>query len=73
MFARIDYAAGAKALGMALLPAAVLIYDPGVLAKRHGLPAETRPAVGNLSAALKRLVQRAVGARTFTGNRDINE
>jgi uncharacterized protein (DUF302 family) len=98
VFARIDHAAGAAAVGMTLLPTAVLIfgnarggtplmqanqligidlplkvlvwqdtsgktwlsyYDAGVLAKRHGLAAETATVAGNLSAALQGLTQKA--------------
>ena len=98
VFARIDHAAGAAAVGMTLLPTAVLIfgnarggtplmqanqligidlplkvlvwqdtsgktwlsyYDAAVLAKRHGLAAETATVAGNLSAALKGLTQKA--------------
>ncbi len=36
-------------------------FDPGVLAKRHGLPAETATPVGNLSAALRGLTAKAAG------------
>ena len=102
VFARIDHAAGAAAVGMTLLPTAVLIFgnarggtplmqasqligidlplkvlvwqdtsgktwlsyfDPGVLATRHGLPAEAvATPVGNLSAALRGLTAKAAGA-----------
>jgi hypothetical protein len=37
-------------------------FDPGVLAKRYGLPAETATPVGNLSAALRGLTAKAAGA-----------
>jgi uncharacterized protein (DUF302 family) len=101
VFARIDHAAGAGAVGMTLLPTAVLIfgnarggtplmqasqligidlplkvlvwqdtsgttwlsyYDPTVLAKRYGLPAETATPVSNLSTALRGLITKAAGA-----------
>jgi uncharacterized protein (DUF302 family) len=101
VFARIDHAAGAAAVGMTLLPTAVLIFgnarggtplmqsnqligielplkvlvwqdtsgktwlsyvDPGTLAKRYGLPAETTAAVGNLAGALRALTAKAAGA-----------
>lgn len=101
VFARIDHAAGAAAVGMTLLPTAVLIfgnarggtplmqasqligidlplkvlvwqdtwgktwlsyYDPGVLAKRYGLPGELSTPVGNLSAALHAITAKAAGA-----------
>jgi uncharacterized protein (DUF302 family) len=98
VFARIDHAAGAAAVGMTLLPTAVLIFgnarggtplmqsnqligielpikvlvwqdtsgktwlsyvDPGSLAKRYGLPAETATAVGNLTGVLRALTTKA--------------
>jgi uncharacterized protein (DUF302 family) len=98
VFARIDHAAGAAAVGMTLLPTAVLIfgnarggtplmqanqligidlplkvlvwqdtsgqtwlsyYDPAVLARRHGLPAETATVAANLAAVLQALTQKA--------------
>lgn len=100
VFARIDHAAGAAAVGMQLLPTAVLIFgnarggtplmqsnpligidlplkvlvwqdtsgktwlsyvDPGTLAKRYGLPADTATAVNTLSGALHTLTTKAAG------------
>ena len=98
VFARIDHAAGAAAVGMTLLPTAVLIfgnarggtplmqanqligidlplkvlvwqdtsgktwmsyYDPTVLVRRHGLPAEMGMVAGNLAGVLKALTLKA--------------
>lgn len=98
VFARIDHAAGAAAVGMQLLPTAVLIFgnarggtplmqsnpligidlplkvlvwqdtsgktwlsyvDPGTLAQRYGLPADTAMAVTTLSGALHTLTTKA--------------
>jgi uncharacterized protein (DUF302 family) len=98
VFARIDHAAGAAAVGMTLLPTAVLIfgnarggtplmqasqligidlplkvlvwqdtsgktwmsyYDPAVLVRRHGLPAEAGSVAGNLAGVLKALTTEA--------------
>ena len=98
VFARIDHAAGAAAVGMQLLPTAVLIFgnarggtplmqsnpligidlplkvlvwqdtsgktwlsyvDPGTLAQRYGLPANTAMAVTTLSGALHTLTTKA--------------
>ena len=101
VFARIDHAAGATAVGLNLLPTAVLIFgnarggtplmqsnqligielplkvlvwqdtsgktwlsytEPGSLAQRYGLPAETATVVHNLTGVLKALTGAAAGA-----------
>jgi uncharacterized protein (DUF302 family) len=101
VFARIDHAAGAAAVGLSLLPTAVLIFgnarggtplmqsnqligidlplkvlvwqdtsgktwlsyvDPGTLAQRYGLPADTAASVNTLSGALRALTTRAAGS-----------
>ena len=98
VFARIDHAAGATAVGLSLRPTEVLIFgnakggtplmnsvqtigldlpmkalvwqdasgdtwlsynDPAWLAKRHGIGAETEPAVNNMTAALNALAKAA--------------
>jgi uncharacterized protein (DUF302 family) len=100
VFARIDHAAGAAAVGLSLLPTAVLIFgnarggtplmqsnqligidlplkvlvwqdtsgktwlsyvDPGTLAQRYGLPADTAASVNALSGALRALTTKAAG------------
>ena len=98
VFARIDHAAGATAVGLSLRPTEVLIFgnakggtplmnsvqtigldlplkalvwqdasgdtwlsynDPAWLAKRHGIGAETEPAVNNMTAVLNALAKAA--------------